>query len=176
MKNDNDNLTFSEFSMTSNSPGGEDSPADVKDKTSQVVCDVIGKKSVKYKFTAEEDEKLKMLVLSHGTSSWGFIAQLMGTRNHRQCRERWKNYINPALRNDPWTLEEDQLLVDKYAEFGPKWNKIAKFFAHRSDNAIRNRWQLMIRQWERQKHMQLSSQDVEAPASEQGGEPANDGV
>ena len=114
-------------------------------------------KSVKLKFTAEEDEKLKMLVLSHGTSSWAFIARLMGTRNHRQCRERWKNYINPALRNDPWTFEEDQLLVDKYAEFGPRWNRIAKFFTNRSDNSIRNRWQLMLRQWERQKHADIGA-------------------
>lgn len=113
------------------------------------------RKSIKSKFTAEEDEKLKMLVLSHGTGSWAYIARLMGTRNHRQCRERWKNYINPALRNDPWTLEEDQLLVDKYAEFGPRWNRIARCFVNRSDNAIRNRWQLMLRQWERQKEGQI---------------------
>ena len=120
-------------------------------------------KSVKLKFTAEEDEKLKMLVLSHGTSSWAFIARLMGTRNHRQCRERWKNYINPALRNDPWTFEEDQLLVDKYAEFGSRWNRIAKFFTNRSDNSIRNRWQLMLRQWERQNHSSAGLMCDKAP-------------
>ncbi|OHT05974.1 Myb-like DNA-binding domain containing protein [Tritrichomonas foetus] len=117
------------------------------------------KHSIKVKFTPEEDEKLKMLVMAHGTSAWSFIAHLMGTRNHRQCRERWKNYINPSLRSDPWTLEEDQLLVDKYAEFGPKWNKIAKSFANRSDNSIRNRWQLMLRQWERQNHAKASNEN-----------------
>ena len=131
----------------------EDTVTSEIDKPEEASVENEGKrKSPKYKFTAEEDEKLKMLVLSHGTSSWAFIARLMGSRNHRQCRERWKNYINPALRNDPWTLEEDQLLVDKYAEFGPRWNKISKFFLNRSDNSIRNRWQLMLRQWERQKH------------------------
>jgi hypothetical protein len=111
----------------------------------------LKKGGIKYKFTAEEDEKLKMLVLTHGTNSWSFISHLMGTRNHRQCRERWKNYLNPTLRNDPWTLDEDQILVEKYALFGPKWNKLATFFANRSDNSVRNRWQLILRQWERQK-------------------------
>jgi hypothetical protein len=33
----------------------------------------------------------------------------------------------------------------KYVEFGPKWNKISRFFNDRSDNALRNRWQLMNR-------------------------------
>lgn len=115
--------------------------------------------NIKSKFTPEEDEKLKMLVLTHGTSNWSLISKLMGNRNHRQCRERWKNYINPALRNDPWTLEEDQLLVDKYAEYGSKWNKISKFFVNRSDNNIRNRWQMLLRQWEKQNNgkMQLPS-------------------
>lgn len=107
-------------------------------------------RTMKSKFTPEEDERLKSLVMLHGTNSWTFISHLMGTRNRRQCRERWKNYLNPELRNEPWTFEEDQLLVDKYAQFGPKWNKLAKFFTNRSDNSIRNRWQLMLRQWERQ--------------------------
>jgi hypothetical protein len=118
-------------------------------------------RSVKLKFTVEEDEKLKMLVLTHGTNSWAFIARLMGTRNHRQCRERWKNYLNPALRTDPWTLEEDQLLVDRYAAFGAKWNKIAKSFANRSDNSIRNRWQLMLRKWDKQNHAQLEGSEYQ---------------
>jgi hypothetical protein len=87
----------------------------------------------------------------------------MDSRNERQCRERWKNYINPSLRSDPWTLEEDQLVVQKYAEFGPKWNKISKFFSNRSDNAVRNRWQLMLRQWERQNRYQTGSS--QPPAS-----------
>ncbi|KAH0794863.1 Myb-like DNA-binding domain containing protein [Histomonas meleagridis] len=107
-------------------------------------------KIVKCKFTPEEDQKLKELVQIHGTSSWKLISSLMGTRNHRQCRERYKNYLDPNLRNDPWTFEEDHLLVDKFAEYGPRWNKIAKFFTNRSDNSLRNRWQLMLRQWERQ--------------------------
>ena len=106
-------------------------------------------KSIKCKFTPEEDQKLRELVQLHGTSSWKLVANLMVTRNHRQCRERWKNYLDPVLRNDPWTLEEDQLLVQKFSEFGPRWNKISRFFANRSDNNIRNRWQLMLRQWER---------------------------
>lgn len=118
-------------------------------------------KNIKIKFTPEEDEKLKNLVQTHGTNCWTLIAGLMGNRNARQCRERWKNYVNPELRNEPWTLEEDKLLVEKYEEYGPRWNKIAKHFANRSDNSLRNRWQLMLRQWERQKQVSVSNYGIE---------------
>ena len=76
--------------------------------------------------------------------------------------------MNPILRTDPWTFEEDQLLVKKYAEFGPQWNKISKFFDKRSDNNVRNRWQLMLRQWERKKN------DKHPPSSHQANVNYND--
>ena len=105
----------------------------------------------KVKFTDEEDKKLKSFVEKFGTKDWIHISNLMETRNPRQCRERWNNYVNPALRNDPWTPEEDLLLDAKYAEYGPSWNKISKFFINRSDNSIRNRWMMIARH--RSKHV-----------------------
>ena len=132
----------------------------------------VRQRNVKFKFTPEEDERLKMLVMRHGTNSWNIVSQFMGNRNPRQCRERWKNYVDPELRSDPWTPEEDDLLLKKYRELGPRWNKIAKYFVRRSDNSLRNRWQLMLR-----KHNRLSQQmpriepggatSVDEPPSEQ---------
>jgi hypothetical protein len=69
----------------------------------------------------------------------------MGSRNSRQCRERWCNYLNPELRTEAWTSEEDKLLEEKFMEFGGKWNTIAQFFNGRSDLAIRNRMQVLER-------------------------------
>ena len=103
------------------------------------------KSTLKIKFTEEEDMKLHRLVMQFGAKDWIKISQLMETRNPRQCRERWNNYVNPALRTDPWTPEEDMLLDQKFAEYGPKWNKISKFFVNRSDNNIRNRWMMIAR-------------------------------
>lgn len=130
-------------------------------------------KKLKNKFTPEEDEKLKQLVSVYGTNAWSTIASLMGTnRNHRQCRERWKNYVDPTLQNNqPWNYDDDRLLVEKYAELGPKWNKIAKYFHNRSDNSIRNRWQLIIRQWERkqqqhQQQLQIEQTDIDNESDE----------
>ncbi|KAH0793122.1 Myb-like DNA-binding domain containing protein [Histomonas meleagridis] len=101
--------------------------------------------SLKIKFTEAEDDKLSKLVSIFGCKDWIMISKLMETRNPRQCRERWKNYLNPELRKDPWTPEEDKLLCQKHDELGAKWNKIARFFNNRSDNSLRNRWMLISR-------------------------------
>lgn len=134
---------------------------------------IVKSKKLKNKFTPEEDDKLRQLVSMYGTNAWSTIASLMGTnRNHRQCRERWKNYVDPTLQNNqPWNYEDDRLLVEKYAELGPKWNKIAKYFHNRSDNSIRNRWQLIIRQWERkqqqnQQQIQIERQEIDNESDE----------
>jgi hypothetical protein len=106
--------------------------------------------TLKTKFTPDEDAKLQDIVTAIGTNDWSFIASLHGTRNARQCRERYQNYLAPTLRVDPWSPEEDMLLLEKYAEFGSRWNAIAKFFTNRSPNSLRNQWQLLRRRDERE--------------------------
>ena len=103
----------------------------------------------KLKFTYEDDQRLAQYVAMIGEGDWNKIAKLMGDRNGRQCRERWNNYINPNLRNDAWTPDEVKLLIQKYEEFGPRWNRIAKAFNNRSTNNVKNKWLTMKRREER---------------------------
>jgi hypothetical protein len=100
---------------------------------------------VKAKFTPEEDERLLTIVGRFKTTNWASISSMMGTRNARQCRERYNNYLSPELRRDEWTEKEDQLLMQKHNELGPKWNQISKFFDGRSDIALRNRHMALLR-------------------------------
>ena len=102
---------------------------------------VVEKKlKIKYNWTPQEDYYLQQFVSMYGTKNWFLISYKMGSRNPRQCRERWENYINPELSTDPWTAEEDQLLREKYSELGTKWGKISKFLKNRTAIAARNRW------------------------------------
>lgn len=100
----------------------------------------------KLKFSFEDDKRLAHCVAIAGDSDWNKIARMMGNRNGRQCRERWNNYVNPVLRNDAWTPEEVNLLILKYKELGPRWNRIAKSFQNRSTNSVKNKWLTMKRQ------------------------------
>ena len=97
------------------------------------------RRSKKLKFTKEEDEKLKQLVAEYGENEWSLIAKKMGNRNSRQCRERWKNYMNPCLSKENWSTNEDMILMQRFCEVGPHWNIIAQSFPHRSINCVRNR-------------------------------------
>ena len=94
----------------------------------------------RHKFSIDEDNLLRRLVNEHGTTNWRFIADNMAGRNARQCRDRWKNYLMPGIKNAPWTPEEDQLLEEKYAALGSQWSRIAKFFPNRTDINVKNRW------------------------------------
>lgn len=97
-------------------------------------------KGIRQIFSPEEDAYLCSLVNQYGSNCWKFIAKKMPNRTTRQCRERYKNYLSPEIKNGPWTKEEDDLLREKYKEFGPKWAQISTFFNSRSDVNIKNRW------------------------------------
>jgi hypothetical protein len=121
----------------------------------------------KTKFTADEDALLMQLVSQFGSDDWNQVSRFMGTRNGRQCRERYKNYLNPTLNQSPWTAEEDQILLSQFQQYGAKWNTIAKSFTNRSDLSLRNRYNQLNRQMNRQ-------EPVAAPATPLCGEKSAD--
>lgn len=98
-------------------------------------------------FTEVEDQLLKKLVNTHGTN-WNLVSHHMIDRSPRQCRDRWMNYLSPEITNAPWTVQEDQLLFQKYQEFGPQWKAMTPYFKNRSYNAIRNRFVAMQRMYQ----------------------------
>jgi hypothetical protein len=91
-------------------------------------------------FSQEEDRALTALVASESCNTWLEIAAGMPGCSARQCRDRWTNYLAPTISLDPWTPEEDELIMRRVEECGTKWAAIAKELPRRSDNAIKNRW------------------------------------
>lgn len=45
----------------------------------------------------------------------------------------------------PWTPEEDQVLLQRFAEIGPHWTHLEKFFPGRTGNNIKNHYNALIR-------------------------------
>lgn len=45
----------------------------------------------------------------------------------------------------PWTPEEDQLLLQRFAEIGPHWTLLKKYFPGRTGNNIKNHYNALIR-------------------------------
>ena len=103
------------------------------------------RKHPKSKFSKEEDERLKKIVAMNPTMNWNKISNKMPGRNARQCKDRWENYLNPAINKSPFSLEEDILLLEKYNELGSKWVLISKHFNNRSDTCIKSRYLVLKR-------------------------------
>lgn len=99
----------------------------------------------KAKWTAEEDNLLRMLVKKEGTNNWSLIAQSIPDRTGKQCRERWLNQLRPELTKNNWTPQEDAILIHQQQIHGNMWTKIAQFLPGRSPNNVKNRWSWISR-------------------------------
>ena len=105
------------------------------------------------KFTQDEDVRLKILVDTFGNCSWDKIAEFLPDRTARQCRDRYRNYLLANLTSDPFSEEEDQIIIQKYSEFGPRWVQIAKLLGKRSGNDVKNRWHKhLFKQYQMHQH------------------------
>jgi hypothetical protein len=102
------------------------------------------------KFTPAEDDLLRSIIRVHSTANWNLIAEHVGGKSARQCKERWVNYLMPELNLFPWFPDDDALLLQKYCELGSKWAKIAKFFPNRTDGMVKNRFHLLERKARKQ--------------------------
>jgi hypothetical protein len=91
-------------------------------------------------FTRAEDTAIVRGRLGVRSKTWDEIAECLYRRTGRECRRRWFNHLSSELIPEPWTPEEDRLLVDKINEMGPRWGLIAPSFDERSTTDLRNRW------------------------------------
>ncbi|GLE05545.1 hypothetical protein PINS_up014568 [Pythium insidiosum] len=94
---------------------------------------------VKGHWSFEEDQILEYLV-TQGCNNWGQIAERIPGRTPKQCRERWKNHLDPAINKGPYTEAEDKVILDAQARLGNKWSQIAQLLKGRTEDSVKIRW------------------------------------
>lgn len=96
-------------------------------------------------WSSSEDALLTEAINKLGENKWTSIAQHVGTRSAKQCRERWTNCLKPGLKREPFTPSEDAIILEQQARLGNRWASIAKFLPGRSPGAVKNRWYTGLR-------------------------------
>jgi hypothetical protein len=98
------------------------------------------RESVRRKFSREEDDKIRNLVLQFGDRDWESVGKGLPGRTPRQCRHRYNNYLADAHQYLAWTDAEEDLILTKFREIGPKWVRISSSLPGRTGNDVKNRW------------------------------------
>jgi hypothetical protein len=118
--------------------------AEFPGKTTQQVAErwekVLNPNLVKGSWSRDEDETIIAFVRQHGRKKWTKLAALLPGRIGKQCRERWRNHLDPEVNREPWTAQEDEILIEQHELMGNQWVKLAEYLPGRSDNAVKNRW------------------------------------
>lgn len=105
---------------------------------------------------------MKSLVAQHGPQNWSrTIAEKVVGRNGKQCRERWYNNLDPSIRKDPWSAEEDEILRKAHAELGNRWADIALLLPGRPSNTVKNRWHTTLKKREGTRREPAKRKDAE---------------
>jgi hypothetical protein len=144
-------------------------------KTAQQISErwmkVVDPALVKGSWTRYEDETIVDFVTRCGTKNWTKLAELLPGRIGKQCRERWRNHLDPLNNKEPWSPEEDALLIQLHEQYGNHWVKIATMMKGRSDNHIKNRWNSTLKKRDPRVTVEYSTpqkrgkQKIETPQS-----------
>ena len=59
----------------------------------------------------QEDALLKALICKHGARNWSVIAHGIHGRSGKSCRLRWCNQLNPCVKKEPFSEDEDAKII-----------------------------------------------------------------
>jgi len=111
---------------------------------------------VRGKWSPNEDAELMDALVEFAEDDevdWRHVASKVKGRSAKQCKERFQLKLDPALKRDEWTVEEDALLLVGFEQCNGRWTAIAKSLPGRREDAVKIRFRSLqhqanrVRQW-----------------------------
>ncbi|XP_076883619.1 transcription factor MYB4-like [Bidens hawaiensis] len=97
-------------------------------------------------WSEDEDNKLRTYIQRYGHWNWSLLPKFACvSRCGKSCRLRWMNYLRPNMKHGNFSKQEDDLVIDLHNKLGNKWSTIATKLPGRSDNEIKNRWNIHLK-------------------------------
>lgn len=102
-------------------------------------------------WTLSEDNILREYVKKYGEGNWGSIQEISGLdKSGKSCRNRWANYLRPNLKKGAFSAEEEKLVIELHEEHGNRWAHIAAQLQGRTDNEVKNYWNMRLKKCQRE--------------------------
>ena len=112
-------------------------------------------KLVTHKWSKLESRLLAEAIGQDDKINWKLVSEKLYEKNNsknkvfrtaKQCREHWNCFLNPNIHKGPWSIQEDRKLLEYVLELegSKKWSEIAKFMEGRTENALKNRFNLLV--------------------------------
>ena len=79
-------------------------------------------------------------------SEWEDIAKQTDMSSARLCRERYDQLLSPKLNKEPFTKEENALLLEKVQKLGTRWSSFLIYFKNRSATQLKRQYQKLQRE------------------------------
>ncbi|XP_010067478.2 transcription factor MYB25 [Eucalyptus grandis] len=106
---------------------------------------------------------LTRLVAAFGPGNWNAMSKMIPGRTGKSCRFRWVNHLDPSVKRGPFSDEEDRVILTAHQIHGNKWKSISKMLPGRTGYAIKNHWNVSLKNKQAdQRSPDLSASDMTA--------------
>ncbi|BGP56166.1 hypothetical protein JCM8202_005934 [Rhodotorula sphaerocarpa] len=107
-----------------------------------------------------EDEILKAAISKYGKNQWARISSLLVRKTPKQCKARWMEWLDPAIKKTEWSKEEDEKLLHLAKLMPTQWRTIAPIVG-RTANQCLERYQKLLDEAERAETEELGLAGVD---------------
>ncbi|RFU29483.1 hypothetical protein B7463_g6855, partial [Scytalidium lignicola] len=105
-------------------------------------------------WTNIEDEILKASVSKYGLNQWARVSSLLARKTPKQCKARWNEWLDPAIRKIEWSKEEDEKLLHLAKLMPTQWRTIAPLVGRTATQCL-ERYQKLLDEAEQREASEL---------------------